>query len=103
MRRYLAHCENCGRDFTGQAEITPKDEKVPCPACGSHKTEVCAHGHALTLAEAKAALDEGTPVYWKNYGYMCFVDRLGQYLCTFTRNKNTIGMEGCGERGFFTD
>lgn len=102
MKHYIAHCEACGRDFTGQAETAPKDDEIPCPACGSHKVEVCAHGDALTLDEAMRAIDKGRKVWWVNYGYECYKGKHGDYLCTFKYNGNTVGLRANGERGFFT-
>jgi hypothetical protein len=66
---------------------------------------VCDFGTALTLEEAKAAIDAGKAVYWANGGYECTKDRFGQYLCTYLpkhpKRSNTAGMEACGDRGFF--
>jgi len=46
----------------------------------------------MTLNELIEAMDVGKKVYWKNLGYICFRDNLGQYLLTYTPNGYTIGI-----------
>ncbi len=46
----------------------------------------------MNVAEIKAAVDAGKAVHWANEGYRVHRDCLGQYLITFMRNGNSIGL-----------
>lgn len=46
----------------------------------------------MTRSELIEAIDAGKEVYWKNEGYICYRDNLGQYLLTYTPNSYTIGI-----------
>ena len=46
----------------------------------------------MNVAEIKAAVDAGKPVYWANEGYRVHRDGVGQYLITYVPNGSTIGL-----------
>ena len=64
----------------------------------------------MTLQEIKAAVDAGTPVFWKNRAYTVTKDNRGQYFIKCSLNGHFIGLDyadGSGMNGaedeFFTE
>jgi hypothetical protein len=46
----------------------------------------------MTLAQIKAAVLAGRPVYWVHEGYEVMVDHIGQWLIMCHANGNCIGL-----------
>lgn len=46
----------------------------------------------MTRQEFIKAMDQGKKVHWHNRGYICYRDKGGEYLKTFTPNGHTIGI-----------
>ncbi len=46
----------------------------------------------MTIDEIKAAVDAGLSVRWADEGYVVQKDDFGQYLITFQRNGDSIGL-----------
>lgn len=100
---YIIHCESCHRDIYGQCDSSdaPHENSFPCPYCGKTQVEIIDMNPALTLEQAKAALDAGLDVRWQNGAYICTKDQLGQYLCTYRWNDSTVSLDSWAGRGFF--
>lgn len=46
----------------------------------------------MTLDEIKNAVDAGSGVHWKTYGYRVIKDNIGQYLIQCVMNEDCIGL-----------
>ena len=46
----------------------------------------------MTRQELVEAMDLGLTVHWANRGYVCYKDKFGEYVVTFTPNRYTIGI-----------